>query len=353
MLTGYFHEAEPILYQLLELVGKGRMTISLVVAHWLLGSINYEWNRLEAASQHFSAVFELRYGGQFMMVKDSMMALALIYQTQGMAEKANDTLAALRRFSLEVGITDRLYEIDSLEARLAAIQGDPSQAIRWAETVHLDVPPGTFLFLEVPIMTKARVLIAQGTDASLWEAVQLLQALLARAESTHNAYRQIGILAHLALAYQAQGQPGDALEVIERSLRLAQPGGFIRTFVDLGPSMASLLYRLAERGTMPERINRYIRRVLAAFPRAEGQAAMVRDVREKARAELIEPLTERESEILLFLFRGLRNKEIARELSISPRTVKRHTINLYAKLDVHSRKEAVARARSLGILPLD
>jgi LuxR family maltose regulon positive regulatory protein len=329
------------------------MTISLVVAHWLLGRINYEWNRLEAASQHFSAVFELRYGGQFMMVKDSMMALALIYQTQGMAEKANDTLAALHRFAVEAGITDRLYEIDSLMARLAAIQGDPSQAIRWAETVHLDVPPGTFLFLEVPIMTKARVLIAQGTDASLWEAVQLLQGLLARAESTHNAYRQIGILAHLALAYQAQGQSGDALEVIERSVRLAQPGGFIRTFVDLGPSMASLLYRLAERGTMPEHINRYVRRVLAAFPRAEGQAAMVRDVREKARAELIEPLTERESEILFFLFRGLRNKEIARELSISPRTVKRHTANLYGKLHVHSRKEAVTRARSLGILSSD
>jgi ATP/maltotriose-dependent transcriptional regulator MalT len=92
---------------------------------------------------------------------------------------------------------------------------------------------------------------------------------------------------------------------------------------------------------------------LAAFPRVEGEEAMVRDVRKRAQVELIEPLTERESEILLLLSRGLRNKEIARELSISPRTVKRHTINLYAKLDVHSRNEAVARARSLGILPLD
>ncbi|MFC2046533.1 AAA family ATPase, partial [Chloroflexota bacterium] len=113
MQTGYFHEAEPILCQLLELAGKERLTISTIVAHWLLGRINYEWNRLEAASQHFSAVYELRYGGQFMMVHDSMMALALTYQTQGMAEKTDDTLAALRRYALEVGITDRLYEIDS------------------------------------------------------------------------------------------------------------------------------------------------------------------------------------------------------------------------------------------------
>jgi LuxR family maltose regulon positive regulatory protein len=353
MLSGCFHQAEPVLHQTLQLARKKGLTISLVVAHWQLGRINYEWNRLEAARQHFSAVFELRYGGQFIMVHDSMMALALTYQAQGTAEKANDTLAALRSFSLEVGITDRLHEIDSFEARLAVQRGDLLQTTHWAETVHLDRPTVTVIFLELLIFTKARVLIARGTDASLREAIQLLQALLAQTESTHNTYHQIGILAHLALAYQAQGQSGDALEVIERSVRLAQPGRFIRTFVDLGSPMAGLLYQLVERETLPAHINRHIRRMLAAFPKAEGEDAKVRDIREKARVELIEPLTERESEILLFLSRELRSKEIARELSISPLTVKRHTVNLYAKLDVHSRKEAVARARSLGILPLD
>jgi len=351
MQSGYFHQAEPILYQLLELVGKERLTISAVVAHWLLGRVNYEWNLFEAASQHFSAVFELRYGGQFLMVHDSMMALALTYQAQGMAEKADDTLAALRRFALEAGITDRLYEIDSFEARLAVLRGDLPQATRWAETAHLDILPARVVVLELPAVTKARVFIAQGTDASLREAAQLLRAVLVRAETTNNAYHQIGTLAHLALAYQAQGQEDDAQEALERSVTLAQSGGFVRTFVDLGSPMAGLLYQLAERGTMPERINQYIRRVLAAFPMADGKNAKVRDVQVKARVELIEPLTERESEILLSLSRGLRNKEIARELSISPLTVKRHTVNLYGKLDVHSRKEAVARARSLGILP--
>jgi len=177
--------------------------------------------------------------------------------------------------------------------------------------------------------------------------------MLAHVETTHNAYHQIGPLAHLALAYQAQGQVDDALEALELSVGLAQPGGFIRTFVDLGPLMASLLYRLAERGAIPDYINQYIRQVLAAFPKAEGEGETMRRIRETARAELIEPLTERESEVLLFLSRGLSNKETARELSISPLTVKRHTINLYGKLQVHSRKEAVARAKALGILPPD
>jgi LuxR family maltose regulon positive regulatory protein len=93
--------------------------------------------------------------------------------------------------------------------------------------------------------------------------------------------------------------------------------------------------------------------VLAAFSKAEGEGETVRQVRETARAELIEPLTERESKILLCLSSGLSNKEIARELSISPLTVKRHTVNLYGKLLVHSRREAVTRAKALGILPPD
>jgi LuxR family maltose regulon positive regulatory protein len=194
MQAGYFHQAEPILHQLLELVGKDRLTISTVVAHWLLGRINYEWDHLEAASQHFCAVFELRFGGQFMMVNDSMMALALTYQTQGMAEKADDALAALRRYALEVGITDRLYEIDSFEARLAVLRGDLLQATRWAETAHLDILPARVVVLELPAVTKARVLIAQGTAASLGEAAQLLRAMLVRAETSHNTYHQIGTL---------------------------------------------------------------------------------------------------------------------------------------------------------------
>jgi LuxR family maltose regulon positive regulatory protein len=334
------------------LVGEDRLTISTVVAHWLLGRINYEWNRLEAASQHFSAVFELRYGGQFMMVNDSMMALALTYQTQGMAEKRDDALASLRRYALEAGITDRLYEIDSFEARLAVLRGDLLQATRWAETAGLDILPARVVDLELPAVTKARVLIAQGTDASLREAAQLLRAVLVRAETTHNTYHQIGTLAHLALAYQAQGQ-ADALEALERSVTLAQQGGFVRTFVDLGSPMAGLLYQLAERGIAPGAVGEYVRRVLAAFPKAEGEGEKIRRIRETARAELIEPLTERESEILLLLARNLPNKKIARELSISPLTVKRHTINLYGKLLVHSRREAVARARALGILPPD
>jgi LuxR family maltose regulon positive regulatory protein len=221
------------------------------------------------------------------------------------------------------------------------------------------MPAGfTFVLLELPIVTRARVLIAQGTDASLREAVRLLQTLLARAESTHNVYRQIGTLAHLALAFQAQGQTDDALQALERSVKLARPGGFVRTFVDLGPGMADLLYQLAERGVAPD----YLGQVLAAFPTlgdADSDAAdldeSVRSIRRKTKdsvssfvsrpepvpaSSIVEPLTRRELEILKLLNQDLSNKEIAQALVISPLTVKRHASNIYAKLRVSGRRQS-------------
>jgi LuxR family maltose regulon positive regulatory protein len=294
------------------------------------------------------------------MVSDSILALALLYHVQGRPEDTKDSLAALRRFVLEMGIMERFRELQSFQARLAVSQGDLPPASRWAETAHVDMPAGyTFMLLELPIVTKARVLIAQGTHASLREAVRLLRALLARAESTHNTYRQIGTLAHLALAYQAQGHTDDALQALERSVKLAQPGGFIRTFVDLGPELASLLYRLAERGVAPK----YIGRVLAVFPTPgdansdRGDALIrIRTIRRRTKvtdSAIVEPLTRRELEILRLLNQDLSNKEIAQALVISPLTVKRHASNIYAKLRVSSRLKAVAQARALGLLPPD
>jgi len=283
------------------------------------------------------------------MVYDSMMVLTLVNKMQGMKEKREETLAALRRFALEIGHTERLHEIDSFEARLALLQGDPRQAIRWAETVHLEIPTGTFLFLEYPTVTKVKALIAERTVASLQDATQSLQKLLAFVRSKHNTFRQIEILALLALAHQAQGQTDDALETLEHSIELAQPGGFIRTYVDLGSEMASLLYQLANRGVAPD----YIGRILAAFPETPAGDGTALMIRQAAQAEMIEPLTERESEILMCLAQEMPNKVIARTLNISSLTVKRHTVNIYQKLNVHSRKQAVARARALGILSSD
>jgi LuxR family maltose regulon positive regulatory protein len=123
---------------------------------------------------------------------------------------------------------------------------------------------------------------------------------------------------------------------------MAEPEGFVHIFVDEGPSMARLLYKALSRGIAPD----YVRRLLAAFPVAEPE----RDEPSAANAELIESLSERELEVLHLIAEGLTNPEIAARLFLSIHTIKTHARNIYGKLVVHSRTQAVARARALGIL---
>jgi LuxR family maltose regulon positive regulatory protein len=185
----------------------------------------------------------------------------------------------------------------------------------------------------------ARILIAQGR----WdEASKLLQRMLEPAEVGGNTTRAIEILSLQALALQAEGNTTRAMDALERALTLAEPEGFVRIFVDEGP-----LWPVCEalaRGIAPE----YARRLLAAFPMPEPEQDSPPDTPEP---DLIEPLSERELEVLQLMAEGLTNPEIASRLFLSLHTVKTHARNIYGKLDVHNRTQAVTSARALGILP--
>jgi LuxR family maltose regulon positive regulatory protein len=149
-----------------------------------------------------------------------------------------------------------------------------------------------------------------------------------------------------ALAFQAEGDTARAMAALERALTLAEPGGFVRVFVDEGPPMARLLYEAASREIAPD----YARRLLAAFPVAEAEQTGPFKT-QAAKPELVEPLSERELEVLQLIAEGLTNQEIASRLFLALNTVKAHSRNIYGKLGVHSRTQAIARARALGILP--
>jgi LuxR family maltose regulon positive regulatory protein len=133
---------------------------------------------------------------------------------------------------------------------------------------------------------------------------------------------------------------------LEQALTLAKPGGFLQIFVDEGPPMARLLYKALSRGIAPE----YVRRLLAAFPVAETEQTGPPDT-PAPQSDLIEPLSERELQVLELIAEGLTNPEIAARLFLALNTVKAHCGNIYGKLDVHSRTQAVARAQALGLLP--
>ncbi len=190
-----------------------------------------------------------------------------------------------------------------------------------------------------PPLTIAKVLLGSGTPDGRTKAADCLQRIHEYAESTHHERILIEALALEALLHAASNNEEAALAALEDSLALAQPGGFIRLYVDLGPEIADLLRHLQDRKQYAE----YIASLLKAF--ADSSPL---DPQTQGNRQLIEPLTMRELEILELLARRYSNKEIAAELFISPETVKRHAINIYQKLAVHNRREAVAGVRCPG-----
>jgi len=237
------------------------------------------------------------------------------------------------------------------QARIWLAQGKLAAASQWAEERGLNaegeplpLPRTDFYSLFETIML-ARILIAQ----SRWdEATGLLQRLLEPAEAGGRKARRIEILLLQALTAQAAGDTTRAMAALRRALALAEPEGFIQTFVDEGPPMAHLLYEALSRGIAPD----YVRRLLAAFPMAEPEHGNASKA-PTPESELIEPLSEREIDVLLLIAEGLTNPEVASRLYLSPSTVKAHTRNIYGRLGVSNRMRATARARALGILPPD
>jgi LuxR family maltose regulon positive regulatory protein len=208
------------------------------------------------------------------------------------------------------------------------------------------------MWLEVPAVTRARVLIAAGTDEYLEQAIGLLLEIRQQTEACRFTCHTIEVTVLQSLALAKQGSTEEALGVLAEAVALAEPGGWIRPFIELGPAMAELLGRLQERNTATA----YVRQILTALREVEQgrrpEPSQVPRTSPSSRDQaLLEPLTNREAEILELLVQRLRDKEIAERLFVSPATVNTHLKHIYEKLRVRNRREAVARANDLGILP--
>lgn len=331
-MVGDLSRLEQIGQHLLQLGLTKEYALSITWASHFLGHVYYQWNRLEEATAHWSTVSHWRYHANFLVYHDAMLGLALIYHSQGDDTQAQQTVDSLTQAMLAITQLQLAPQVESFRARLALLRGDMSTAVYWLQTGERPARMSLW-FWEANDLTRIKVLIAQGTAMSRQEAVRLLTRCGQYAEETANVWLLIQIWALRALLAQAQGQPEEALAATEQAVRLAEPGGYLRLFVELGPDMAVLLAQLANRGTAPA----YIGRVLAVFPTRELPES--------------EALTGRELEILALLQQGLSDKEIAERLVLSALTVKKHNRNIYQKMGVNGRRQAIAKAKTLNLLP--
>ena len=270
----------------------------------------------------------------------STFGLASANQAQGKVEPARAAVATAVRYALDMNNPAMLAAARAFEADLALLQGRDGEASRWAAQADRNIRTAPMPLFYAPDFTLVEILLAQGMPTSLDEAARLLARLHEVVQATHNTRFQIEALALQALLHDARHQRIDALDA-GQAVALAEPGGVIRVFADLGPRIAALLYQLGARGVHTE----FIARLLDVFPAVRGPAPAPRQ------PSLIEPLSRRKLEVLALFAQRLSDKEIARARSISPMTVKRHSSNIYQKLLVGGRRKAVPRLRRSGSCP--
>jgi LuxR family maltose regulon positive regulatory protein len=313
--------------------------------HVVLGLIAYERNELAPAREHLVQGLELAWQvGPTTGIMQAGFTLAWIQELYGEREAALATAGDTRQATSQLNLPPVDAFVAACEADFFLRLGDVEAATRWAETAGLSAADRPQFAQEGQYFTFARLLLAQDRPA---EAQTLLANLeqFARALGLRRSLLTVYLLC--AQAERALGQSAEALASLEKALQLAAPAGYLRAFLDDGPAVQDLLPRA--RHAAPA----FADRVLAAFAAEERRATgEVRTPRPPVPAspDLVEPLSERELEVLGLVAQGLSNREIADRLFITVGTVKTHVHNIFGKLGVRRRTEAAARARELGLV---
>jgi LuxR family transcriptional regulator, maltose regulon positive regulatory protein len=312
-----------------------------------LGMYYYQCNDLQAAERLLLPLVRRPYASDAPCFLNSAVLLARIRQAQNRPEEARAIVDAMLSLALEMGDGAILSDARAFEAELALRQGRLAEAGDWAALSRTFQPvPMPYAF--VPYDVQALIRLAQDTPASRQQARELLSQMNDYTSAIHSTTIRIRVLALQALLYSAEGDEPQALAALEQSITLAEPGGFLRLFVDLGTALQPLLRKLAHQGVAPA----YINEILAAFGPDEASPAAAQPL--TAEPVPTPPgstlLTHRELDVLQLLAARRTDKEIADALVISPRTVSSHIDHLGDKLGVRGRRAIVEAARAQGFL---
>jgi LuxR family maltose regulon positive regulatory protein len=274
-------------------------------------------------------------------------AMARIRVAQDDLDGALDLLDQAERL-YDANFSPNVRPIATRKIRVWVAQGRLGEAFRWAREQGLSVENELSYLHEFDHITLARVLLARyqsdRADRSILEVMGLLERLLKAAEEGGRTGSVIEILVLQAIAYHAQGDLPAALLPLQQALTLAEPEGYVRMFLDEGPSMLQLLREASAREIMPD----YTGKLLAAFEAEKRKSEEKTDL--PPAQPLINPLSQRELKILQLIAQGLSNREIGERLFLALDTVKGHNRIIFDKLQVQRRTEAVARAHELGLL---
>lgn len=341
---GRLQDAAQNLAQILELgkMADGDYQVFTGSAHILLGEINLEWNNLGSASHYLEKGFKLlQKGGIGYTLTHCYCAKARFKLTVGEIDQAIEALQAATKAAQASPLMQFQMRNLACQVKLALYLGDMNTAFQWAMGEKCTLPERLPIHLyETQQISLARVYLAQG---NFKKTMETLNRIHPQAESADRKAHLIDIYLLKALAYQEQNESPTAIECLEHALSLGEPEGYVQTFVEQGEPMAHLLQAASERGIAPA----YVDRLLTAV---STQEQPIPPTPTHSPSPLAEPLTEREQEVLHLMAEGLTYNEIAGRITVSLNTVRTHVKNIYSKLGIHKRSQAIAKARDLHLL---
>jgi LuxR family transcriptional regulator, maltose regulon positive regulatory protein len=344
---GRLREANEVFRRALRLLTEGGFELSPAagIVHIGMADLRYERDDLDGAERELERGVELaERTGDVSTLVWAYVTLSRYERARGDEGGALERARQAERVARDSGADLQIAIAASWMARLRLARGDLAEAAAFEQERAANADAAADAARVEDRLTSARLLHAQGRHR---EALPLLEELGETAGAAGRTGDRIEILALQALALWAGSKKERAVSTLAEALALAAPEGYVRTFVDEGQPMAEILSGVLEsqhRGQphSPPRVPaHYIRMLLAALERDYSSATL-------PVADLPEPLTERELEVLRHIASGKSNRRIATELFVSVGTVKTHLNNLYRKLDARSRTQAVARGRELN-----
>jgi len=353
-LRGQLHQAAAT-YEEVEQLVKGSEEVQSIVdsstCFFGLGDLLREWNELEIAERYLARGMGQIKGLVFIDADKVWLgyaAMARLQQAQGRYKQALTTLDTFIQMTEQRHIAPVLVaQCAALRTQIKLAQNDLPAARHWMATSALSTNDISSHLFERVYLTLTRVRITEErvrpTHTGLSEVMSLLNRLLAAAEANERMQSMLEISLLRTQVLELQGDHTEALAVLGRTLTLAEPEGYIRLFLDEGASILPLLHKAQQHGLAPE----YVAKLLMAAGKTRSKAS---HQQAPQISPLVEPFTAREIDVLRLVLAGASNREIARQLTVSGNTVKKHISNIYSKLNVQSRAQAVAKARMLQLL---